>query len=90
MADASNAKFLREPNVVWRLGPDRVLVRRIGSEGLDLVGPAALVWIALDSPRTRSGLVDEISSALCAATDIADLEAALSVLVDRGLVRESP
>ena len=45
MADASTddtaAKWEREPNVVWRLGPDRVLVRRVGGDGLELIGAVA-------------------------------------------------
>ena len=93
MADAgtdyTGATWEREPNVVWRLGPDRVLVRRVGGDGLDLVGAAALVWVALDGPRTRAGLVEEISSASTAAAEPEALGAALSELLERQLVRES-
>lgn len=93
MADPSTddtaAKWEREPNVVWRLGPDRVIVRRVGDDGLDLVGPAALVWIALDGPRTRAGLVEEITSATDDAPEPSALEGALRELVDRRLVGES-
>ena len=93
MADASNddiaAMWEREENVVWRLGPDRVMVRRIGGDGLDLVGAAAMVWIALDLPRTRAGLVNEIAAASAAAAEPEALDGALCELVERKLVRES-
>lgn len=93
MADASTddtaAKWEREPNVVWRLGPDRVLVRRVGGDGLDLVGSAAMVWVALDGPRTRADLVDEISSVSAAAAEPEALNAALRELLECQLVRKS-
>ena len=93
MADASTddsaATWEREQNVVWRLGPDRVLVRRISGDGLDLVGAAALVWIALDSPRTRAALVDEISSVSADLASAEALDAVLRELLERQLVRES-
>jgi ribosomal protein S12 methylthiotransferase accessory factor YcaO len=52
--------YSRAPDVVWRLGPDRVLVRRISASGddaaADLLGDAALIWIALDEPATAEVL----------------------------------
>ena len=94
MADPSTddtaATWEREPNVVWRLGPDRVLVRRVGGDGLDLVGAAALVWIALDAPRTRADLIAELSSVSAAAAEPSELDAAVSELLQHQLVRVSP
>ena len=85
--DPSDPVYARAPNVVWRLGPDRVLVRRVGGDGLDLLGPAALVWIALESPLTHSELASEVGEF---STDSVSLYAALRELVDRCIVQESP
>ncbi len=72
----------RRPDVVWRLGPDRVLVRRIGEEGLDLMGAAALVWIALDRPQPIAALEDELRAS---AGDV-DVASAVSELVSAGVI----
>ena len=57
----SETVYARSPDVVWRLGPDRVLVRRVGGRGEDaaaeLLGAAALVWIAVDEPATRNEIL---------------------------------
>jgi len=47
--------------VVWRLTGDRVLVRHVG-RGLaaDLVGAAALVWIAAEHAATADELAVEL------------------------------
>lgn len=58
--------YSRAPGVVWRLGPDRVLVRRVDGahrETLDVHGAAALVWISLDEPGTRTQLVERLGRA---------------------------
>jgi hypothetical protein len=56
--------YSRAPDVVWRLGPDRVLVRRIGvgveTSASDLMGSAALLWIALDEPGTAGHLRERL------------------------------
>lgn len=78
----------REPKVVWRLGPDRVLVRRVdGADGdtHELHGAAALVWIALDEP----GTVADVTARMAAAGLVAEpaaTAAALRMLVDEHLV----
>ena len=63
----SEPVYSRAPGVVWRLGPDRVLVRRIGAHGddaaADLLGEAALVWIALDEPLPDERLWELIDDA---------------------------
>ena len=62
----NEAVYGRSPGVVWRQGPDRVLVRRIDTPGGDpreLHGTAALVWISLDEPGTRSEVQDRIDAA---------------------------
>ena len=58
--------YARVPGVVWRLGPDRVLVRRVDvpdGQPRELQGAAALVWISLDEPGTRTQVVDRIGAA---------------------------
>ena len=63
MSDTTETVYTRSPDVVWRLGPDRVLVGLDGSgrqvverasqpRTVESVGPAALVWIALDDPAS--------------------------------------
>lgn len=62
--------YARSPDAVWRLGPDRVLVRRIGGQGEDvaaeLMGEAALVWVVLD----EAGEFDEIERRIGGASGI--------------------
>jgi hypothetical protein len=58
----SDIVYSRAPDVVWRLAPGRVLVRRVGGHGEDaaaeLFGEAALAWIALDEPGTIAIVVN--------------------------------
>ena len=60
----SETVYARSPDVVWRLGPDRVLVRRVGGRGEDaaaeLLGAAALVWVVLDEPATTSAMISRV------------------------------
>jgi hypothetical protein len=48
---------------VWRLARDRVLLRRVGdhsgSAAIDLLGAAAVVWVAAEEPLTPDELVTE-------------------------------
>jgi hypothetical protein len=57
----------RADRVVWRIGPDRVLVRHIGATGdgsaADLQGIAALIWIALDEAMTPGKVVSYLRDA---------------------------
>jgi hypothetical protein len=75
--------YSRAPDVVWRLGPDRVLVRRIGDRGegsaADLSGDAALAWIALDTPGTYSEISQRLADAAAASADLGVIESLLSV-----------
>jgi Coenzyme PQQ synthesis protein D (PqqD) len=61
----------RRDDVLWRLGRDQVVVRRVGADGLDLSGAAAMVWVALDEPRSIAELAGEVGSLL-------DLEGAVA------------
>jgi hypothetical protein len=58
--------YSRAPDVVWRLGPDRVLVRRVDvpdGDPRDLQGVAALAWISLDEPGTLTQVAERIAGA---------------------------
>ena len=85
----SGLTYRRADGVVWRVGPDRVLLHRIGvppeDATLELSGPVAFVWVALDEP----GDVEEILERVSEATDDLDREsvtADLRRLVDAGVV----
>lgn len=60
----------RADDVLWRIGPDRVLVRRVGGDGLDLIGTTALVWVALELPRAISELHVELADVVASAGEI--------------------
>ena len=76
----------RRSDVLWRLGADRVLVRRVGADGLDLVGAAALVWLALDEPADLEALSTELSAL---SDDPIDVGAAVAELESAGLVERA-
>ena len=82
-AAVSATTYTRSPAVLWRVGPDRVLVRRTGHDGLDLVGIAAMIWIALDRPRTPTDLQSELSEL---SDEPIDLDATLASMVASGLI----
>jgi hypothetical protein len=66
VSETTEPVYTRAPGVVWRLGPDRVLVRRVDvadGQPRELQGSAALVWISLDEPGTRTQVVDRIGGA---------------------------
>jgi hypothetical protein len=78
----SEPVYSRAPDVVWRLGPDRVLVRRIGGRGeaaaAELIGGAAVAWVALDEPATRSELRTRLSEGLMLGAEIGAIDQLLS------------
>jgi hypothetical protein len=78
--------YTRAGDALWRTAPDRVLVRQIGHEGVDLLGAAAMVWIALDTPRPMAELEREIQSLFGEPVDV---RAAVDVLVSNHLVELS-
>lgn len=75
----------RGDDVLWRLGPGQVVVRRIGDAGLDLTGLAAMVWLALEEPLT----VDEIADVVAGlgGAGVAAIVAAVDELIAAGIVR---
>ena len=82
MADAATV-YARQVEALWRLAPDRVLVRRPWpkdgqDDAADLLGMAALVWIALDEP----GSVAEIERRLLEARRRDEPELDLDLLGD--------
>ncbi len=100
-ASAGSPRFARSREVVWRFGIDRVLVRRPGRRdddaAADLIGNAALVWVALDDPATTAELLERMHDAGVApsaaphATDSspeAVLAATVEVLAAAGWIDE--
>ena len=92
----SETVYARSPDVVWRLGPDRVLVRRVGGRNdvvateplsahkvIELVGPIALVWLALDDPADVTELVHRLTQA---DTEVVNLGGDLNRLTDAEIV----
>ena len=63
----SGLTYRRADGVVWRVGPDRVLLHRIGvppeDATLDLSGPVAFVWVALDEPGDAEEIIERVSEA---------------------------
>ena len=82
--------YERADNVVWRIAPDRVVLRRLGHRadgGIDLFGTAAVAWAALDSPATTATLVERIVDAGVELPDPAtQIDAALGEMTTAGLV----
>ena len=68
MADEVSPRYTRQVQVLWRVAPDRVLVRRPWpkegqDEAADLLGMAALVWIALDEPGSVAEILERLDEA---------------------------
>ena len=84
---AGSIAWARSPDVLWRVATDRVLVRRVGGGGLDLLGlrAAALVWAALDEPANIADLCAHIVEVDGSASD-ETLQSALDMLYSAGLV----
>jgi hypothetical protein len=87
---APTTRYARSSDVVWRAGPDRVLLHRIGgpteAAALDLIGDVAYVWIALDTPATSAELAERLADA---DIIVADLAADVQHLVDNELITET-
>lgn len=75
--------MIRQTDIVWRAARDRVLVRRLGGDAADLVGLAALVWVAADEPSTVVGLAVELGA------DESAVAEAVSMLTVAGWLRET-
>ncbi len=92
MADADHASspsppafettYRRARRALWRQGPDRILTRLVGGEALELLGVSALVWVALDTPRTGNQLTDELAE----FTDSPTIDPVLADMIARRLV----
>ena len=91
----SEPVYSRSPGVVWRLGPDRVLVRRVGGQGEDaaaeLMDAAALVWVALDQPATVQRVaarIEEVEPAgVASVNDPTRLRTGLGALLEGQWIR---
>ena len=88
------ATFSRPEAVVWRLAPDRVLVRRVGDlsdDGCaDLIGFAAAVWVGLDEPASLAELRERLADAGIDTVDDnrVDFVEAVAALVERGWIEQ--
>jgi hypothetical protein len=86
----STTRFARVTDVVWRSGPDRVLIQRIGgpsaTAATDLIGDVAYVWLALDLPATRGDVLGRLADA---GVGVADVDRDLRYLVEHDLITET-
>jgi hypothetical protein len=85
--DGQTTMYARAPRVLWRTGADRILVRRVGDEALELTGAAALVWSTLDTAQDAELLVQHLSTP-GAADDAVTLRAAIEGLLELGILQE--
>ncbi len=85
----SQVRWCRADDVLWRIGADRVLARVVGSDAVDLIGAAALVWVALDEPGTISEIRDRLADEDLNLEVPADLavEAAVEMMQSSDLIR---
>ncbi len=81
----SGPRYRRRVDVLWRLADDRVVARRISGDGLDLVGAAAMVWVALDQGRVAGDVLFELQTSDPSAST-QHVDQALAQLMDAGLV----
>ena len=77
MSGQSQTRYVRADDLVWRLARDRVLVRRVGDHGdaaaVDLLGAAAVVWVAAEAPSTLEELAVDTELEVSTVTDTIDL-----------------
>lgn len=69
--------------MLWRSGPDVVLVRQVNDpddEILELAGGARLLWLALEQPATADELAEVFG------TTVVEVNQALDMFRERGLV----
>ena len=82
-------QYARAPHVLWRLAPDRVIVRHVGERTPDaaaeLTGSAAVLWLALQTPRSADQLCAELQAAGC-ADPAEELSLALNLLLEHRLI----
>ena len=86
--------FARRTDVLWRQAPDRVLVRlpRPGDgedEATDLLGLAALAWLALDEPGSTAEVYERLTEedVLDESVSAEAVDDAIEQLVTKGWVR---
>ena len=81
------ARYRRGRDVVWRSGPDRVLLQHVDrpaeTAATDLLGDVAVVWLALDTPATRDELAERLADA---DVTVGDLDGDLRYLLDHGAI----
>jgi hypothetical protein len=78
-----DAKLVRARDVLWRSGPDVVLIRRVDDPDdriLEIAGGARLLWLALGDTAT----VDELAAAF--GVRVAEIDQALGLMREHNLV----
>lgn len=84
--------YVRVPDVVWRVGTDRVLVHRVWpaegrADAADLLGLAAMVWAVLDEPGDAEAVIARlVEHRTDGALDDVDVRAALAELATSGWI----
>lgn len=83
--------YRRATRVLWRAAADRVVLRHCGPcadrAANEISGWAALLWLALDRPRSLADLIGELERSGYAEPDT-QLQVALSLLLDHWLIEE--
>ena len=87
MTESDELRYRRAGDLVWRSGPDRVLLQRIDgppeTAAIDLLGDVAYVWLAIDTPATPTDLAERLADAGVA---VADLDGDVRYLLDHALI----
>jgi hypothetical protein len=77
MSGQPPTRYTRADDLVWRLARDRVLLRRVGDHGetaaVDLLGAAAVVWVAAEEPLSPDELAVDTELDVETVTDTIDL-----------------
>jgi hypothetical protein len=88
MRGTSPIRYTRCDDLVWRLARDRILLRRVGDHGdtaaVDLLGAAAVVWVAAEEPLTPEQLAAETE------LDAATVDDSIALLVEGRWLAEAP
>ena len=88
----STTTIARAAGVPWRLVGTRILVAPSGREDFEsLMGGAAAIWLALESPIRGDELVDEIASAFGSEANVVrtDVAEAVDALCQAGLAERA-
>lgn len=93
MNDAAKV-LVRDRDIVWRAGPDRILLQSCTAHrttSVELHGTAAFVWLALDEPATAAEVVGRLEEAEMHTTGLTEemVQDAFDELIAAGLAAVS-